>query len=99
EVIDGAGHGVAGGVEPGDPVRRMAVAGDLVAHGGAQNGVVLDQKDAHGFRSNSLSACLTARSDAKLTVAGAALQVPVSFEAQEPACLGREREFGPCRKD
>ena len=48
QIVGGARHRIARRIEPRDPVHRLAVAGDLVAHGGAQNGVVLDQQDAHG---------------------------------------------------
>ena len=47
QIVSGAGHGIAGRIQPRDPVHRLAVACDLVAHGGAQNRVVLDQQDAH----------------------------------------------------
>ena len=48
QVIGRTAHRVARRVEPRDPVDRMPVGRDLVAHRGAQNRVVLDQQDAHG---------------------------------------------------
>ncbi len=48
EIEGSAADRVARRIEALHPVHRMAVAGDLVAHGGAQNRVVLDQQDPHG---------------------------------------------------
>ena len=44
-------------IQPHDPVDGMAVACDLVAHGGAQHGVVFDQQDAHVGSRSSASPC------------------------------------------
>jgi len=38
---------LAGRIEARDPVYRLAIGGNLVAHCGSQNRVVLDQQDAH----------------------------------------------------
>ena len=62
EIVAGCGHRVARRVEAGDPVHGLAVRGDLVAHGGAQHGVVLDQQDAHRLPSPLLFGTSHARS-------------------------------------
>ena len=48
QVVGRSAHGAARRIEAHDPVHRLAVGRDLVAHRGAEHRVVLDQQDAHG---------------------------------------------------
>ncbi len=94
------GHRIACGIEARDPVDRMAVRGDLVAHGGAQNRVVLDQQDAHGWsRSSSLRLSMSvSTADGKLTHCRQMLQDPVSFAAQGSMRTWPYRGVWPMKK-
>ena len=40
---------VVRGIKARDPIDRLAIARDLVAHCGTKNCVVLDQQDAHAW--------------------------------------------------
>ena len=47
QIVGRTCKGIAGRVEPHDPIHRLSRPCDFISHGGPQNSIVLDKQDAH----------------------------------------------------
>jgi hypothetical protein len=78
---------VRGIVEAPGPINRMPRGCDMVAHGGAQPWIILDQQDTHAAALLIFRTGLAHEPEAKLKTNFALLQPPFRFQAHGAAIV------------